>query len=133
MNILKHILAIVFLYIGLLGFSQSTCNNPTIISAGQFTVDTILGPSIPTPICAQNGTGNLLDFAIDAARQRATLGEISYALEIVFARHTAQVESFKGVYSKEIKDDKNFIDAKKLVEIFNSRKGGLEDGIRISI
>lgn len=57
MNILKHILAIVFLYIGLLGFSQSTCNNPTIISAGQFTVDTILGPSIPTPICAQNGTG----------------------------------------------------------------------------
>jgi hypothetical protein len=50
--------------------------------------------------------GNLLEIAVDAARNRTTLGEISDALETVYGRYKAQIKSFSGVYSKEIKDDK---------------------------
>jgi methylmalonyl-CoA mutase len=52
--------------------------------------------------------GNLLEIAVDAARNRTTLGEISDALETVYGRYKAQIKSFSGVYSKEIKDDKSF-------------------------
>ncbi|MFN6039745.1 MAG: methylmalonyl-CoA mutase family protein, partial [Bacteroidota bacterium] len=51
---------------------------------------------------AKNNTGNLLALSIDAARARATLGEISFALEQVFGRYTAHIRSISGVYSKEI-------------------------------
>lgn len=74
-------------------------------------------------LCAQNGTGNLLELAIDAARERATLGEISQALEIIFGRHKAQIKSFSGVYSKEIKDNKSFEEAKQLADIFAKQEG----------
>ncbi len=56
-------------------------------------------------LCAQTGDGNLLELAIESARNRASLGEISAALETVFGRYKAQIKSFSGVYSKEIKDD----------------------------
>lgn len=74
-------------------------------------------------VCAQTGAGNLLELAIDAARERATLGEISQALEIVFGRHKAQIKSFSGVYSKEIKQNKSFEEAKQLADIFAKKEG----------
>jgi len=59
---------------------------------------------------------NLLDLAITAARNRATLGEISDALEIVFGRHKAVHKTISGVYRKEMKNDKFF---KKAIELRN--------------
>ena len=66
---------------------------------------------------------NLLSLAIEAARNRATLGEISDALETVFGRYKAQIRSFSGVYSKEIKDDKSFEKAKQLADAFAKKEG----------
>ncbi len=74
-------------------------------------------------LCAQTGEGNLLEIAIEAARNRATLGEISDALETVFGRYKAQIKSFSGVYSKEIKDDKSFEKAKQLADEFALKEG----------
>ncbi|WP_291097613.1 MULTISPECIES: methylmalonyl-CoA mutase [unclassified Flavobacterium] len=73
--------------------------------------------------CAQTGEGNLLELAVDAARNRATLGEISTALETVFGRYKAQIKSFSGVYSKEIKDDESFEKAKQLADEFSKKEG----------
>ncbi len=66
---------------------------------------------------------NLLALAVEAARERATLGEISDALEAVFGRYKAQIKSFSGVYSKEIKDDKAFKKAKELADKFAEQDG----------
>lgn len=74
-------------------------------------------------LCAQTGQGNLLELAVEAARNRATLGEISDALETVFGRYKAQIKSFSGVYSKEIKDDKSFEKAKQLADEFAKKEG----------
>ena len=74
-------------------------------------------------LCAQTGKGNLLEIAIEAARNRTTLGEISDALEAVFGRYKAQIKSFSGVYSKEIKDDKSFEEAKKIADAFAKKEG----------
>ena len=74
-------------------------------------------------LCAQTGEGNLLEIAVEAARNRTTLGEISDALETVFGRYKAQIKSFSGVYSKEIKDDKSFEKAKKLADEFAKKEG----------
>ena len=74
-------------------------------------------------LCAENGDGNLLELAVEAARNRATLGEISTALETVFGRYKAQIKSFSGVYSKEIKDDKSFEKAKQLADEFAKKEG----------
>jgi methylmalonyl-CoA mutase len=74
-------------------------------------------------LCAQTGEGNLLEIAVEAARNRTTLGEISDALEIVFGRYKAQIKSFSGVYSKEIKDDKSFEKAKQLADAFAKQEG----------
>ncbi len=74
-------------------------------------------------LCAQNQEGNLLELAVDAARNRATLGEISSALEVVFGRYKAQIKTFSGVYSKEIKDDKSFEKAKQLADEFAKKEG----------
>jgi methylmalonyl-CoA mutase len=73
--------------------------------------------------CAKTGEGNLLEIAIDAARNRATLGEISDALETVFGRYKAQIKSFSGVYSAAIKDDKSFEKAKQLADAFAKQEG----------
>jgi methylmalonyl-CoA mutase len=72
---------------------------------------------------AQNGGENLLSLAVEAARNRATLGEISDALETVFGRYKAQIRSFSGVYSKEIKNDESFEKAKKLADAFATKEG----------
>ncbi|MFT4983198.1 MAG: methylmalonyl-CoA mutase [Flavobacterium sp.] len=73
--------------------------------------------------CAKTGKGNLLEIAVDAARNRTTLGEISDALETVYGRYKAQIKSFSGVYSKEIKDDKSFEKAKQIADIFAKQEG----------
>ena len=73
--------------------------------------------------CARTGEGNLLEIAVEAARNRATLGEISDALETVFGRYKAQIKSFSGVYSKEIKNDESFEKAKQLANVFAEKEG----------
>ena len=62
--------------------------------------------------------GNLLELAVDAARSRATLGEISDAMGEVFGRHKAKNQSFTGVYSSEMKEDSSFQKAQDLADKF---------------
>jgi methylmalonyl-CoA mutase len=73
--------------------------------------------------CAKTGSGNLLAIAVEAARNRVTLGEISDALEAVFGRHKAQIKSISGVYSKAIKNDESFEKAKQLANKFAEKEG----------
>ena len=72
---------------------------------------------------AKSGEENLLDLAVKAAKKRATLGEISDALEVVFGRHKAVTKTISGVYSKEIKDDKLFKKASELADKFAELEG----------
>lgn len=72
---------------------------------------------------AKTGQDNLLALAVIAAKERATLGEISDALEAVYGRYKAQIKSFSGVYSKEIKNDKSFAKAKALADQFAEQDG----------
>ena len=71
---------------------------------------------------AKSGQENLLSLAVEAARNRATLGEISDALEEVFGRYKAQIRTFSGVYSKEIKNDESFEKAKQLADAFAKKE-----------
>ena len=66
---------------------------------------------------------NLLALAVEAARNRATLGEISDAMEKAFGRHRAQVQTISGVYSKEIKEDPSFKKARELSDTFAAQQG----------
>lgn len=73
---------------------------------------------------ARNGTGNLLDFAVKAARARATVGEISLALEKAYGRHVAEIRTISGVYRKEVGDaDPTFNKAVAKVEAFRRARG----------
>jgi methylmalonyl-CoA mutase len=69
------------------------------------------------------GDGNLLALAIDAARAKATVGEISYALEKVFGRHKAEIRTIQGVYMKEAGNDPLTAKAKAMVEEFEHNDG----------
>lgn len=72
---------------------------------------------------AASGNGNLLELAIDAARKRASLGEITVAMEKVFGRHKAAIHSISGVYSKVAMDDKTFKEAQMLSDRFAELDG----------
>jgi methylmalonyl-CoA mutase len=72
---------------------------------------------------AKSGEENLLNLAVQAAKQRATLGEISDALELIFGRHKAVNKTISGVYSKEIKDDHLFKKAAELADKFAELEG----------
>ena len=72
---------------------------------------------------AGNENENLLELAVEAARVRATLGEISTALEKEFGRYKAEIKSFTGVYAKEIKDDPSFNKARELANKFAELEG----------
>jgi len=72
---------------------------------------------------ATDGTENLLILAVEAATLRATLGEISEALEQKFGRYKAEINTFSGVYSKEIKNDVSFENAKDLANQFSKTEG----------
>ena len=69
------------------------------------------------------GEENLLALAVEAAKLRATLGEISSALEQEYGRYKADIKTFSGVYSKEIKDDQSFEKAKELANQFAKSEG----------
>ncbi|RRB14980.1 methylmalonyl-CoA mutase [Larkinella knui] len=71
----------------------------------------------------QSAADNLLALAIEAARCRATLGEISYAMEKAFGRHKATIRSVSGIYSAEVSDDENFRLARQLTDRFAEREG----------
>ena len=72
---------------------------------------------------AQNKSENLLALAVEAARARATLGEISAALESVYGRYKAKIKSISGVYKKELNNDASFEKAKKLADQFAEIEG----------
>ena len=72
---------------------------------------------------AASGEGNLLALAIVAARKRATLGEISFAMEQAFGRHKAQTQSISGVYAAEVKQQKSFVEAQRLSDSFALLEG----------
>lgn len=73
--------------------------------------------------CAKTGNGNLLELAIEAARLRASLGEISDACEAVAGRYKATIRTISGVYSSETKNDATFIKACELTEKFAKKEG----------
>jgi len=72
---------------------------------------------------AETGEGNLLALAIDAARKRASLGEISYALEKVYGRYKAVIRSISGVYSAESQGDEQYQKACKMADEFAALEG----------
>ena len=72
---------------------------------------------------AANTSENLLALAVEAAKNRATIGEISSALEKVFSRYKAKINTFTGVYSKEIKNDSSFKEAIELADKFSTIDG----------
>ena len=73
--------------------------------------------------CAQTGEGNLLALAVVAAQARATLGEISDALERVVGRHKAEVRTISGVYSAEFGEDAVVAEVRRMIEAFAGREG----------
>lgn len=76
-----------------------------------------------TKMAGSKGGENLLALAVDAARKRATLGEISYAMEKVSGRHKAVIRSISGVYQAEVSDDENFKLAKQMADQFAEIEG----------
>ena len=73
--------------------------------------------------CVKTKKGNLLELAVEAAKARASLGEISDACEVVVGRYNAVIRSISGVYSAEVKNDENFAKAKALAEQFAKKEG----------
>ncbi|MEI7663232.1 MAG: methylmalonyl-CoA mutase [Bacteroidota bacterium] len=72
---------------------------------------------------AETGEGNFLALAIDAARKRASLGEISFALEKIYGRYKAVIRSISGVYSSESKDNEMFARAREMADKFAALEG----------
>ena len=73
--------------------------------------------------CVETKEGNLLELAVEAARVRATLGEISYACEKIVGRYKAVIRTISGVYSSESKNDSDFKRACELAEKFAKKEG----------
>ena len=73
--------------------------------------------------CALTGVGNLLELSVNAARKRASLGEISSALEKIFGRYKAKINLITGVYSSEQQDNANFKKACSMADEFAKKEG----------
>ncbi len=73
--------------------------------------------------CAETGKGNLLEIAVDATRARASLGEISDAMEKIFGRHQAVTKSISGVYSSSFGDDATIKQVIEMAEEFEKSEG----------
>ncbi|MBM4266639.1 MAG: methylmalonyl-CoA mutase [Deltaproteobacteria bacterium] len=73
--------------------------------------------------CAQTGQGNLLELGVEAARARATVGEISAALEKVWGRYQAEIKSISGVYGSAFSEDDDWREMQKEIESFLSAQG----------
>ena len=94
------------------------------IKAERNTVEVnIILDKITTACKSGEQTENLLALAVDAARKRATLGEISYAMEKVSGRHKAVIRSISGIYQAEVSDDENFKLAKAMANHFAEIEG----------
>jgi methylmalonyl-CoA mutase len=100
--------------------SQIRRLNELKANRNQADVDRILGAI--TNAC-ETGEGNLLELAVEAAKARATLGEISFACEKVFGRYKAVIRSISGVYSAESKSDESFRRACELTDEFAVMEG----------
>ncbi len=72
---------------------------------------------------AETGNGNLLEACVDAARKRASIGEMSDAMEKIFGRHKAEIKLVSGVYGKVYEDSDEFAELKKEVEAFAEQEG----------
>jgi methylmalonyl-CoA mutase len=72
---------------------------------------------------AGGGNGNLLALAVDAARAKATVGEISAALEKVWGRHRAEIKSISGVFKREVGMSDSMVRVQKLVAAFETDEG----------
>ncbi|KAB7730369.1 methylmalonyl-CoA mutase [Rudanella paleaurantiibacter] len=77
----------------------------------------------PSPLEGGSMSSNLLALAVEAARHRATLGEISDAMEKAFGRHKATIRAVSGVYSAEVSDDENFAAARQMANQFAELDG----------
>ncbi len=73
--------------------------------------------------CAKTGNGNLLELSVNAARARATVGEISDAMEAEFGRYTAQAQTVSGVYGSAYQEDKNWMDISADIDAFIEQHG----------
>ena len=71
----------------------------------------------------ENGQGNILELAIDAASKRASLGEISFAIEKIYGRYKANIRMISGIYSSETKDTHDFQKARELTDKFAEKDG----------
>jgi methylmalonyl-CoA mutase len=85
--------------------------------------DAVMAKLKAITLSTKTGEGNLLALAIEAAEVRATLGEISDAMEEVFGRYQATHQTISGVYSKEISMDEKFIEARQLANDFAKKDG----------
>lgn len=73
--------------------------------------------------CVSSGNGNLLELAVESAKKRASLGEISFACEKIVGRYKAVIRTISGAYSSEYKSDNDFEEARKLVARFAEKEG----------
>jgi methylmalonyl-CoA mutase len=73
--------------------------------------------------CVSSGNGNLLELAVESAKKRASLGEISYACEKIVGRYKAVIRTISGAYSSEYKSDNDYEEARKLVARFAEKEG----------
>ncbi len=73
--------------------------------------------------CVKTGKGNLLELAVEAAKDRASLGEISDACEKIVGRYKAVVKTISGVYSSEVKSDPDLAEARRLTALFAKKEG----------
>ena len=73
--------------------------------------------------CTETGEGNLLELAVEAAKARASLGEISYAIEKVTGRHNAVIRTISGVYSGEFKNKDEITEVRRLTDEFEKKEG----------
>jgi len=71
----------------------------------------------------ESGQGNLLDLSVKAARLRASVGEISDAMEKVFGRHKAEIKLVSGAYGSVVEEDRDFADIKQRVAAFAEQEG----------
>lgn len=97
--------------------------NTTLVKNSLTEIREAAKTSMSSKIPETDSKKNLLDLAIKAARNRATLGEISDALEIAFGRHKAVHKTISGVYSKEIQNNQLFKEATKVVDQFAELEG----------
>jgi methylmalonyl-CoA mutase len=71
----------------------------------------------------ESGGGNLLDLSVKAARLRASVGEISDAMEKAFGRHKAEIKLVSGAYRSIVENDQNFVELKARIEAFSAKEG----------